>query len=481
MPAEVHTLAFVDSIAAAPTVRLDLSGGTRGPFNLRDGSRFDPPPLKRSVPSTLLADGGTPTSASYDNRLCVLKLGIMDGGKFKAAEAAATSIQLLMREIDRPSNILRYQAGTSAPVFFRTYRSGPEVIDFDPVTREVTVSLLAEPFAYGLEETLSPVVVTANPAAASNGMFLDITSPKGDVETPLTVAITNGSAALGATGRVRSGLAVRRRGTVANTPLFLQAEAMTQGTDTTTQANSASFSGTGNNWSRCTFGTPSGQVRLSANPWPSGSSVDYRGTYRVLLRCRKTTGADSIDVQLQYGTSAANVSNDIVSIPNSDTNLKYIDLGLIQFPSGYDPVTDGLSGVELAVQGTYLAVYARRNSGAGNLDMDLLLFLPADDRQEMIKWPELQAFTTDIFVAEGGPRPAAYCLDTTGYIRTTQTIEITGGGMMITPGRTNRLFFARDVGTGTAATGTGDSITATSTLTCSYYPRYLGGFRPAAS
>jgi hypothetical protein len=56
--AEPHSLAFVDSISATATVRLDMSGTTRGPFNLRDGTRFDPPPLKRSIPSSLLADGG---------------------------------------------------------------------------------------------------------------------------------------------------------------------------------------------------------------------------------------------------------------------------------------------------------------------------------------------------------------------------------------------------------------------------------------
>jgi hypothetical protein len=138
-------------------------------------------------------------------------------------------------------------------------------------------------------------------------------------------------------------------------------------------------------------------------------------------------------VQLQWGTSSPVISNDIVTLP-ADANLKYIDLGLVQFPGGYDPVTDGPSGVELPATGTFLALYARRNSGSGSLDMDVFLFVPADDRFEIIKWPTLQAFTTDIFVAEGGPRPAAYCLDTTGFIRTTETIEISGGGMMITPG-----------------------------------------------
>jgi hypothetical protein len=286
---ELGALAFVDSIAASPTVRLDLSGGTRGPFNLRDGSDFPPPPLKRSIPSSLLADGGTPTSATYDNRVISLHLGVMDSGEFRAADAAATQMQLLMRELDRPGNFLRYRADTTTAVFFRTFRSGPDAVAWDPFTRRATVTLLAEPFAYGLEQTLSPVTVTNNPAAGSNGMFLDITSPMGDVETPLYVAFTNGTSGLGATGRFQSGLAMRRRGTVATTPFFLQAEAMTQGVDTTTQVNSATFSGSGNNSSRCTFATAtSGQQRLTINPWPTGSSVDYRGTYRVFMRCKKT-------------------------------------------------------------------------------------------------------------------------------------------------------------------------------------------------
>jgi hypothetical protein len=180
--AEPHSLAFVDSISATATVRLDMSGTTRGPFNLRDGTRFDPPPLKRSIPSSLLADGGVPTSASYDNRTCVLQLQPMSNGDFMAPDAAAAQMQLLMRELDRPSNFLRYQAGTSAPVFFRTYRSGPDAVDFSPISKEVTVTLLAEPFAYGLEETQSGTAVLNNP---TTGMFLDITSPKGDVDTPL--------------------------------------------------------------------------------------------------------------------------------------------------------------------------------------------------------------------------------------------------------------------------------------------------------
>lgn len=488
MPSEKHYLAFVDSIATSPTVRLDLSGGTRGPFNLRGESRFDPPPLKRSIPSTLLADGGTPTNAAYDNRVCVLKLGIMDGGEFKAPDPAASAIQLLIRELDRPSNILRLQAGTSTPVFFRTYRSGPDAIDFDPITREVNVTLLAEPFALGLEEVLSPVVVTNNPAAASNGMFVDIAAPKGDTDAPLTVTFTNGNSGLGGTGRIRSALAMRRRGTPSSTPFFLQAEAMTMSiADTTIQANSALMSGAGSNFTRTTFATLATMTnRLqTTTKFPTSASTDARGQYRVFARVRQNTATDVIDMRLLYANATYQFTGDTVRLPPdvgpSAPTIKYVDLGMMPIPVGFDPVYDGLSGVELATEGVYLTVQAQRVSGAGSLDIDVLLFVPAEDRLELIMWPALQAFSTDAWVADGGPRPTAYCLNNSSQLTSTEAIGIAGGGMMITPGRANRLFFIKDVGTGTAQTGAGNVITETNTLTLSYFPRYLGGFRPVAT
>lgn len=471
---ETHYLAFVDSIAASPTVRLNLHYGTRGPWNMREGSRFDPPPLKRSVPSTMLADGGTPTAAAYDNRAIVLRLQLLSNGVPMAPDAAAAQMQLLIRELDRPGNFLRYQSGIAAPVFFRTYRSGPDAVDFHPTNRELTVTLLAEPFAYGLKESQSPVAVSNNPAS---GMVLDVTSPKGDVETPLYLALTG---TMGVTGRLQSGLAIRRRGTPSAGPFLLQAESMTQGTDTTTQANSASFSGSGNNWARTTFATvASAAVRLSTTAFPSSASTDARGTYRVFLRNRHTVGGDSIDVQLQWGISATPTFNDVIRLP-ANVNIQYTDLGIVQIPVGYDPVYDGLSGVEIPAAGAYFGVSVRRNSGSGNFDADCLLFMPADDRMQFIKWPT-SAGGTDIFVAEGGPRPAVYSTTSGGNLISTQPIEIVGGGLMITPGRTNRLYFARDLGSTVAAAGGADDLTASTTITPSYYPRYLAPLKPVST
>lgn len=477
---EQWQLAFVDSIAANPGIRLNLSNGTRGPWNLRGDSRFDPPALRRVVPSTLLADGAAPSSAAYDNRVLSLKWQLLAGGPFMDADPAAAQLQLLMRELDRPTNILRLQAGTSAPVFFRTYRSGPDSVEFEPSNREVTVSLLAEPFALGLEETLSGVGVVNNPAAGSNGLFLDITGVKGDVETPLFLTMSGTVVGI---GRRRSALSIRRRGTPANTPFFLQAESMTLAANVTVLGSDAAMSGGSHARIAYTGSTALIQRLSTATRFPTTASTDARGQYRVFARTRQSVGTDQHTIRLRWGAADAQVTNSTAKIP-TDTGpnaptATLIDLGRVQMPAGYDPVERGLSGVEIPTEGIYLAVDTGRTSGSGTLDVDYLLFFPDDDRAMYVDWPAA-AVITDVVLA-GGSAPRAYARNASGQITSTQAITISGVGLMISPGVTNRLFFHRDVGTSSSLTGTGDSISATTTVVPSYYPRYVGGFRPAAS
>ncbi|MFG1776609.1 hypothetical protein ACGFIG_09290 [Micromonospora sp. NPDC049048] len=610
---------FVDSISSSPTVRLDLNDDVTwsAPY---DGSDFSPPELRRAESQSLLYDGGQVPAAAYANRIIRLRLELVDAN----VNAVATRMYELVRELDRPRNLLRWQPGTAAPVFFRTLRS--EIVRDTPMPgggmlRIVDVEILAEPFAVGLEESIgralnadtsfesgsvggwtgqnaavavsstfartgtyslrvTPVggvspaaprseaipvvagaayvatswmysptgwaagasttidwsdaggsllssslgsvvavpagvwtqyqtvavapagavsarlrarmagtpastdvlyvddvsiahhlVVSNDPASATNGLCMDVTGIKGDMPTPLHLVVASGVAGA---GRRRSGLAVRRRGTPSAVPLVLQAEAMTQGTDTTTQANSAVMSGSGNNFSRITFSTQPGLTqRLSTAKFPAAASVDARGTYRVFARVRQNTAGDSIDVRLRWGGADALISNSNVRLPQN-TLIHYVDLGLIQVPSGYDPTTRGPSGVELATEGVSLAVDARRVLGAGTLDVDVLLLWPADDRASYVLWPETATGVTDFWL-EGGPAPQAYARNSSGQVMSTQAIEIAGGGLMVSPGVTNRVFFARDLGT--SATG-GDDVTATTVLSGSYWPLYL---RPATS
>src|SRR5688500_18882199 len=111
------TAGFVDSIAESPTTRLDLNDGTV--WRLQDGTELTPPPLRRSVTQSLLADGATYPAAAYDNRTIRLELLLQAAD----ADAAATQLQALARELERPENFLRWAPHTTEPVFFKTFRS----------------------------------------------------------------------------------------------------------------------------------------------------------------------------------------------------------------------------------------------------------------------------------------------------------------------------------------------------------------------
>jgi hypothetical protein len=312
--------------------------------------------------------------------------------------------------------------------------------------------------------------VSTDPAAGSNGCFVDVTGVKGDVESPAIIrwpvsTITNNHRML---------TAVRRRGTPSSAPFLLQAEAMTQGTDTTTQANDANFSGAGNNYSRCTFTTASLTTRLSTNTLGS-TGVDLRGRYRVFMRYRKNTSTDGINLQLRWGdTFSSNfVTNDAYATANT-TSLTAADLGEISVPIGADPVYDR-DGTELPVSNSVrLELRAERISGAGTIDFDFLLFVPADDRTAITQW-QTDIGTTRVLDALDNSARAA---DGSGNVASGAAPYIPGGYPMLSPNQTNRIYLIRNV-SGTSAAGLW-SLTTVSPVSVSYMPRYLS-VRPAST
>lgn len=483
----MSTWQFVDSIAASPTVRLDLNSRSGG-LMLAEDPDVSPPRTRTASVASMLADGELIPARAFVNRTIRMTLQLVD---HTTKDLAAAKLQALARELTRqPGNFLRVTVATNA-MFFRTLPAPDAAYNLLLNAAEwgnATIEIPCEPFGYGLKETLTGVTVTNNPAAGSNGMFFDIASPKGDVECPLDLTIANGSTGLGAVGRAVSLFSVRRRGTPSATPIFLQAEAMTTGSNAAVQPNSASMSGSGSNYVQVASGASTMATRLSTTTrFPTTASVDARGTYRVLARVRQSATVDVWDMRLQYGTTNVVITNDTVRLPTpaSAANFHYVDLTpgqqLMQIPIGVDPVYDGLSGVELPAEGNFLGVQIQHISGAGTLDVDVLLFPPADDRLGYVKWPEVQNFSSDTFTVSGGPRPTVFCRNTAGDVSPVQPMENPGGGLMITPGRSNRIFFIRDVGTGTATSGGGDSITASQFITASYYPRYLFPLRPAST
>jgi hypothetical protein len=461
------SLKFVDSIASSPTTRLDLNDRTTWRLHT-DGTRFPPPPLDQAVASTLLADGAVIPASAYGLRTIQLMLSV----NAASADAAATQLQTFYRELNRPGNFLQWQQETTNPVFFRTFRTSvDEVRDLgkiDGTRKLLSVAFLAEPFAYGLLETpVSGVTVSTDPAAGSNGCFVDVTGVKGDVESPATILWPSSAVNLAR----HTMFAVRRRGTPASAPFVLQAEAMTQGTDTTTQANDANFSGSGNNYSRCTFATATMQTRLSVTTVGT-SGVDLRGTYRVLLRYRKNTSSDAINLQLRWGDASVGdtllIENDVYSTAGTGL-IVTADLGLITIPTGFDPVSD-TSGAELLVSNALkFQLRAERVSGAGTIDFDVMLLVPADDRLAILNWTRAAAD----FILDARDS-SAHARDGSNQVLSAKAPPIVGGFPMLSPNQTNRIYMLRVVSADQSWTLT------TYAVSVSYHPRYLT-VRPAST
>lgn len=451
-----YTLAFVDQISGSASTRLDL---TAAPWSTLAGTDFGLPELRRAVVGSLLVDGEHYPAASYGNRVLSLILRV-EGTE----DEAAAQFQLLYRELDRAGNILRYQPGTTDPVYFRTHRCGPDAVTWDPFTREVRVKIPADPFALGLRETLSPVAVSNDPAG---GLVLDVDSPRGDVETPLYLSVDASDVARvpesGGTGRVQTAIAVRRRGTPSAVSIVLQAESMSPTTDTSAVAVAGA---SGGSVLRTTFTTLATMQERAAGTFPSGAdSVDARGTYRVFLRCKQNTSADVMQIQARFVVGGVYVTSDAVAGPAGGV-WRWVDLGLVQLPGGYDPVTDGLSGSPLAVDAMSVYIHAARTSGSGSLDLDALAFMPADDRLCLIKWPEV---TTDDAYVVDSTAGEVYAVGASGEV-SGSLVELIGGPPMVTPGADARLWIIRDVG---QTTNGGDLITSTTDITPYYWPKYL--------
>lgn len=466
-------IGFVDSISAIPTTRLNLSDGTTWRILLKE-TNLSPAPLRRASSNNYFTDGDYVSASAYSDRVVTLALEILTPD----VDTFGTQFQLLARELDRANNILRWwPAGATAPVFFETKRS-----DFDDVQQVysgvtgalhmIKVPIQAKPFALGLRQTLSPTVVSNDPAT---GCYLDVPFPQGDVETPLYLSFQASDVI--ATGQRQTVLATRRRGTPGLAPWIIQAESMTRGSNTTLQAFDAAMSGTGQNFVRASSLGVSFATRLSGVLFGSTPGVDVRGKYRVYARVRQTNGTGEVRMRLVVspdGTTEYIPDVNGVVLPGG-TAIRWVDLGVISIPMGDDPAQDGPGGADLAARGVELRIQFALTANASNLDVDCFVGMPADDRFTRILWPGVSGPLT--MTLDSSSRPKVYGIGASGEVYSTQIRGLDSGMPLISPNSYNRLWVLRDAGTTSTA---GDDITGSTTITPYYYPRYAY-LRPATT
>ena len=462
-----------DFITASPTVLLDLNS-TASSLRVMDGYNLDPPKYTKGYAESSLRHGATPTNSVASNRMLTIPILVLS-----SSASAASVIESLGDQI-AVDNILKVQFGSSNPVFFRTFANPDYALEVKKTLVEnaqITLSLEAEPFAYGVRVTEGTFTVSNNPAAGTNPCRFDV-APLGDVPTPLLIVSTTTGASGAPSGLVNkwTHIGARRRGTPSNYSNVVQGEDMTQGTGAVVTVD-ANFSN--GSKSRIGFGTATNVLRLSDTFPGNGTAVaDARGQYRVYARCAKTVAGDTITVQLGYGaSSAAPVFNDTLTLPAGAAGPYWVDLGMVPVPAYGNPVHAGFAGgAELKVLLGFVGLYAARTAGSGSLDVDCLYFVPADDQTLIVRFPSTDStYAIDGTTPEGG---AVYsvntALDTVNSIAAPPQIVGGGGFPEAVPNQTNRFHILRHVD----PTGTVDAIADTTTFTVYYWPRWREAVRP---
>jgi hypothetical protein len=443
----------VDQIASSPTTRLDLNDGTTWNLVEKDMS---PPPLRRIAISTMMRDGEEIPATAFENRVVKLVLDVQASSK----DNLATELQKLDRELDRRNNILKWQPqGSTKPVFFRTLRS-PDYKQ--AVALEVqswyrmALSIVAEPFAYGLFETsLNAVTINNDPAHASRPQYDDTLSTiLGDVPTPAYITTT------APVGTYPQLIAVRRHGTPG--VIFAQAESLTNGTDAADVADANASAG---NAVDVTPGTTTMATRLTWASFPRATpTADDRGVYRVFARVKKATAGDTWKMRIQHTFGGVTATGPTVTLTAALANYHLIDLGLVQLPGGQDPVFDGYSNVQWAFEDSTLILQAERSGGSGAVRIDYIKLVPADEELAMAKY----SGTAATMLWDG---PMDVVRNPNGAT-TLAAFERAGAIPMLSPNQVNRIHVLKQV-------GITDAITDTTTLTVGYWPRWLNVARPA--
>jgi len=470
----VATWQFVaDMVTATPTVLLDINSASTGLW-VGDGYNLSPTGFDKGRVGNSMRHGQRIVRSSAQNQILNIPLQV----NATTNQTASTTIQTLGMLL-RVDGILKYQAsGATNPVFFRTFADPEYAIEVTKTlvqNAKLNLQIECEPFAYSprVEVTGSPFTLSNDPAAGSNGMFIDIASVVGDVETPLFLIATSTGATNGLLSKWTH-VATRRRGTPSSYSNVVQGEAMTLGTNAVVTADAAM---SGGSKLRITPGTATHVIRANDTfPANGTSTIEARGEYIVYARLAKTVAGDTWTAQLKYGVdSTAPVANDTVTLPAAVAGPFWVNLGKIPVPPWSDPANHGFSGIPLKVLMPWVGFYAGRTAGSGSLDFDCLYFMPADESTVITKWPATDTtYVLDGTSAEGGSVYAATtALDE--VITTASPAQIVGGGGFpeLIPGQTNRVHVIRQVD----PAGTTDGITNTTTLRAYYWPRWREPFR----
>lgn len=381
---------FVDRVGGSTL--LDISPGSSG-VQVGDTSQsFPPPPIARSVAANPAQDGGSVPSALYGLRTVTLPLVYSAGVGGTPAALRRTQVQALMRVLQREDVWLevRPDGGTESR-WLHCYRSSDPTLTarlLGTAWAELTVTILADPFAYGPKESLGTL---------STNVAGDLKTPvlaanvKGDVDAPLMVTWTPANDSLWRTLWIASGAGHTAGSIRCVSDLTGAGGTLPAGTTRATVATSIAVGGTYIEWQSVDPGQTYEICTQVVFTNGSGGSGPAPGTYRVFLLT--VNGPTFIPPEEQwrarllhnlldatFNPTKVVVSDVAIAHPSPGVQVTtFNDLGLVDIPFAARPVAAGfdaataVSDLTLTVELTMLA-----GNAASEFGVDAIIAIPAD-------------------------------------------------------------------------------------------------------
>lgn len=454
------TYAFVNGISASPTILFNLDN--QSPFSVVVGTQTPPPSKRYSQSGSTSRDGDNIAQSSYNDRLLTIVLRV----ELKAtAEEQVEGIQKLGRLLDSEQWLMWKHDTMIEPVFFRTRRGDMDIDDYmmvDRPKRTITLSIPAEPFAYGAAVTGS-TTISNDPtvAVSSNPMSYVFPAIQGDVAAPVDLKM------LASPLVMSSAISVAAGPSVPSVPVSARASSM--GTATagwTTSLGAADTDAFGG--LTTLFTKTSGAIR---SPAASHTLTSPKGDFRLFVRAR-TNVSDAVLYTSTTRDASLNTTSNVKLVSGSD--YRWYDLGVSR-PPRTPEIVGPTPGLFTPFDPSWnVSVACFMDSAAGVIAIDRVLALPAglddDVLSSLLILGEVLTATGPTHVLS--EEQIAF-IDSTPLPRATYPMTIAGGLPRVVPGAKNVLTLVKRI-------GANDVKSAPITLNFYYYPRYLY-IRPATT
>ncbi|MDP9223855.1 MAG: hypothetical protein M3P18_08365, partial [Actinomycetota bacterium] len=452
-------LRFVNSIAASPTIDLDLND--KAPFVT---ARAD---FSAGTP----VYGGDPLSVGVKWGYRTLTLTPQAWG---SNTTALTAYQALAKQVTQDNLLMVQLDSTMPPVFFKTYKTQPAELDMSGAITDasgrsyyrLSVQLTADHAAYGLPET-STVTISNDPAAGTNKVFYRWpVAVKGDLETPLYLEAP-ASDVRGQT-RLLASQALMSPATQ-TAPVVVQANTLTHGGAVaggvapvgTLVDNTGDAAMSGGTYTRYlanvadTGATTPVSLVYGVNLLPA----TLVGDYRVLMRVRCGATADVWSLQFaQIAAASPSYSLNtgaVISYTRTTTGPHWLDMGVFRFPFGAPPV-DPVAAFDTTYTspGLSFAILMASNAVTSKtLDFDVFLFVPVGADQALATRYGTTTYDKSLpgatyKAAWNGLTDTRYLLDGSNNYSPGIAPKADGGLPTLTPGADNSIHYLQHIGTG---------------------------------